>query len=82
MYRLKEKYQEDFEIDVSLMRAIDLPSKEEIIDAVKKMKEPLVDQLKTESPAKALNKNVATTDVIIAAKEHSVLQASTACRNA
>jgi hypothetical protein len=32
MYRLKEKYREDFEKDVSLMPAIDLPSKEEIIE--------------------------------------------------
>ena len=69
MYRLKEKYREDFEKDMSLMPVIDIPSKEEIIDAVKKMKEPLVDQLNTESPAKALKKNIATTDVIIAAKD-------------
>jgi len=69
MYRLKEKYREDFEKDVSLMPAIDIPSKEEIIDAVKKMKETLVDRLNIESPAKALKKNIATTDVIIAAKD-------------
>jgi hypothetical protein len=67
-YRLKEEYRERFEQPVGNMPSIEIPTRDEIVLAVRQMETTSVDPMVGESPAKALQKN-SQTDVIMAAKD-------------